>query len=132
MADRLAEIVVALRTQCSELLGTSKDSGLVAIEVVPGKRLGECYGIKMSVQRVAVATVEQVSGAAYFPDQFKLELVSFLPYSQYGTTQGDSMRLLLRKIETLFNVRTRRYFPPTDESYERAILEVFAPSIEHK
>jgi hypothetical protein len=132
MADKLAQVVTDLRTQCSEYLGTSKGSGLVAIEVVPGIRIGEVNGIKASVQRVAVATAEKVSGATYFPDQFKIELVSFLPYSQYGTPKGDDMRSLIRKVETLFNVRRRRYFPPTDDSYERAILEIFAPSIEHR
>ncbi len=129
MSDLFA-LVEYLRSQYAGQLGTFQPDGRCAIAVDPGPIPSKCEGIRLIVQRYPsdIGQSEKASGATYYPDQYKVELVNFAPVSDVPA-DAAKMTTLLRRMETDLDIKNRRYFPPSTQSYERALFHIFAPSL---
>lgn len=130
--SQLSELVVAFRTTYVDQLGRFQPSNLVAIAVDPGPIPSRCDGIRCIIQRYAVDSQgsEKVSGGTYYPDLYKIELINFAAFADYQDPAiAARLSALLRRVEDDWQVQGRRYFPPTLDGYERAIAQVYLPTM---
>lgn len=90
-------------------------------------------GIRMLVNRVPDSLLganENLSGGVtYSNDYFLVELVNLKDFPYENPSEYDDMRQVIQKLEANFVTTGRRYFQPTNESYERCLIRVFSPQI---
>jgi len=130
MDSGLSIAIATFKTSFTDQLGRFPQTGLVAIAIDPGPMPTQCEGIRAVFQRAPSGYIEpeRVSGATYASDYFKIELINFIPFSDYSDpAKADAMNYLLRKIQLKFQTANTIYLSPSGESYERAIVQIWMP-----